>query len=106
MILAGPTALIIPFLFHGPSPSGTTTPPPPVRGGTTPLSGGNGGGSASGGGSQDTSLPQTTISIRAPFDFPRAGNIYYYPNFTSTLHALDDMNLSTVSLNEAGTVHT
>src|SRR2546422_3401966 len=98
MIIAGLTALAIPFLLRSSSPSGTTTPPPP--GGTTPPSGGSSG-SGNGG---DTTPPQTTLAVTGVFRFPREGYDYYYPNLTITLHAADDVNLSTVYLNDTGMV--
>ncbi len=54
----------------------------------------------------DTQAPRTTISVRGPVHFQRMGVPYFWPNFTITLHAMDDMNLSRIVFNDNGTVTT
>ncbi len=54
----------------------------------------------------DTQAPTTTIKINGPLAWNRTGVGYYYPNFTITLTATDDENISRIILNDTGTITT
>jgi hypothetical protein len=108
LVATGLVALIVPFLLI-PSIQPVTTPPPPPGG----NHGGNNGGGKGGttptctincGQSTDNQPPQTTIHMTGMIQWPREDTPFYYPNFTITLHALDDENLSSIILNDTGRV--
>ena len=106
LIVAGLVALIIPFLF-APNVQHATTPPPPPGGNNH----GGGGGTTppctmNCAASTDNEPPQTTIQLTGRLSWPRNDVHYYYPNFTITLHAVDDENLSSIILNDTGYVST
>src|SRR6266567_2077723 len=108
LVVTGLVALIIPFLlFSNTQPVTTPPPPPPPRGNNH---GGNGGTTPSCtincARSTDNQPPVTTIEITGKIEWPRGDIPFYYPDFTVTLHAVDDENLSSIILNDTGTVST
>ena len=104
LVLTGLVALIIPFLLFSNIQPAITTPPPPGgnnhggNGGTTPPC------TVSCAQSNDNQLPVTTLRITGQIKWLRDKTPFYYPNFTITLHAVDDKNLSSILLNDTGTV--
>jgi hypothetical protein len=52
----------------------------------------------------DNKPPTTTAQITGMLAWVRDNVQFYYPNFTITLHAVDDENLSSIILNDTGTV--
>jgi len=105
LIVLGLVALVIPFLFHA-LPQTETKPPAGCSSNCTPAS------CTSNCVSPCTSncnapgellAPVTAISVTGPVSWPRDGISYFYPNFTVTLHAIDDGNLSTIVLDDTGT---
>ena len=56
--------------------------------------------------SSDNQPPQTTVRITSKIEWPRGNTHFYYQNFTVTLHAVDDENLSSIILNDTGTAST
>ena len=99
LIVALIIAFSIPFLFQSPPKLPVTIPPGDGNGGN---GGGNSGGNG-GEGQSDTEAPRTTIGIAGPMRFLRAGVQYFYLNFTITLRATDNSNLSMIILNDTGT---
>src|SRR3989442_14555890 len=53
-----------------------------------------------------TGTYQTTVQITSKIEWPRGNPHFYYQNFTVTLHAVDDENLSSIILNDTGTAST
>jgi len=117
IVATGLVALIIPFLLI-PSIQPVTTPPPPPGGNHGGNNGGGNGGTTppctrnclpppctvNCAQSSDNLSPTTTIQITSMFAWARDKTQFYYPNFTITLHAVDDENLSSIILNDTGTV--
>jgi len=104
LVLTGLVALIIPFLLFSNIQPAIAPPPPPSgnnhggNGGTTPSC------TVNCVQSSDNQPPETTIRINGQIEWLRDKTPFYYPNFTITLHAVDDGNLSSILLNDAGTV--
>jgi hypothetical protein len=108
LVVTGLIALIIPFLlFYNIQPVTTPPPPPPPAGNNH---GGNGGTRPSCtincARSTDNQPPVTAIKITGQIEWSRGSIPFYYPNFTVTLHAVDDENLSSIILNDTGTMST
>jgi len=106
LVVTGLLALVIPFLLFSNIQPVTTPPPPPPPTGNN--HGGNGGTTPSCtincARSTDNQPPQTTVRITGKMEWLRDNTPFYYPNFTITLHATDDENLSSIVLNDTGIV--
>jgi hypothetical protein len=107
LLATGVILFVIPFLLTPPIEPATTTPPP--------TSGSKHGGSSGGGtspprcvtncqASKDTQPPLTTIQATGQLEWPRNSITYFYPNVTVTLHAVDDQNLTSITLNDNGSI--
>jgi hypothetical protein len=106
LLAAGLFLFVIPFLLTPPTQPATIIPPP--------TSGNKHGGNSGGGtpppscstncqASKDTQPPTTTIRMNGPLEWPRNDFMYFYPNVTVTLHANDNENLTSITLNDNGT---
>jgi hypothetical protein len=107
LLATGVILFAIPFLLTPPIQPATTTPPP--------TSGSKHGGNSGGGtspqrcvtncqASKDTQPPSTTIQTTGQLEWPRNSITYFYPNVTVTLHAVDDQNLTSITLNDNGSI--
>ncbi len=118
LVTAGILAIILGLLLPPIIQPAATTPPPPSPGGNT--HGGSGSTTPPCATNctpptctvnctppqTDTQAPTTTMKISGPLAWNRTGILYYYPNFTITLTATDDENISSIILNDTGTITT
>ena len=110
LIIAGIIALVTPFFLFQQTQQ-VAGPPPPGGGGHGGTK--NDGGTTSrcttncpNPGPTDSQPPTTTLLATGPIKWSRNGIAYFYPTVTLTLHATDDQNLTSISLNDTGRLAT